>query len=72
MAHPPRRPIVRMTFEEALPGIIVETCAGIVGFLLGLGWWRITGRSVNRKFVIIWASIVGAIMFAGIIFLFIL
>ena len=63
---------MRMTLDRALPGIFVEVCTGIIGFILSLGWWKVTGRTVDRKVVLVLASIFGVIMIGGTILIFIL
>ena len=48
----------------------MDVAVGVVGFFIALGWWKISGRTVDRASTILIAKIFGGIIIFGMIMVF--
>ena len=53
------------------PLIILLLVMGFIGFFAILGWWKLSGREIDRSTILFFAKIVACIVFGGIVFAFI-
>jgi hypothetical protein len=45
--------------------LIIDIGAGIVGFVVSVGWWRLSGRKLDRDALILLGTIFGGITIFG-------
>jgi hypothetical protein len=60
------------TFSGELPAIVIDVVAGLVGFVLSLGWWKMSGRELDCSAVIFSAKMFGGITLFGMVLAFIM
>jgi hypothetical protein len=48
------------------PVRIIDIGAGIVGFVPSIGWWRLSGRTLDRDALIVMGTIFGGITIFGV------
>jgi dolichol kinase len=63
---------VAHTLSKELPVIVIDAVAGLVGFLLALGWWKASGRELDRSAVVFCAKMFAGIVLFGFVLAFIL
>jgi hypothetical protein len=54
------------------PVLLIDLIGGVVGFILALGWWKISGRTVDRDSTIFIAKIFGGIALFGMFLAFVM
>jgi hypothetical protein len=54
------------------PVLLIDLIGGIVGFVIALGWWKVSGRTVDRDSTIFIAKIFAGIALFGMILAFIM
>lgn len=57
---------------KVLPVLLIDLGMGIVGFIVGLAWWRVSGRDTDRDTVIFMVKFWGGIVLFGIVLAFIM
>jgi hypothetical protein len=55
-----------------LPVLAIDLCVGLIGFILALGWWRVSGRGTDRDTIIFLAKIFGGIALFGMVLAFVM
>ena len=51
---------------EAL-AILIDVVASVFSFVIGAGWWKVSGRAFHRDSALFWAKICGGICAFGIL-----
>lgn len=54
------------------PVLFIDLVGGIVGFIIALGWWKVSGRTVDRDSTIFIAKIFAGIALFGMVLAFIM
>jgi hypothetical protein len=54
------------------PVLLIDLIGGIVGFVVALGWWKVSGRTVDRDSTIFIAKIFAGITLFGMVLAFIM
>jgi hypothetical protein len=54
------------------PVLLIDLVGGIVGFIIALGWWKVSGRTVDRDSTIFIAKIFGGIALFGMFLAFVM
>jgi hypothetical protein len=54
------------------PVLLIDLVGGIVGFIIALGWWKVSGRTVDRDSTIFIAKIFAGIALFGMVLAFIM
>lgn len=54
------------------PVLLIDLVGGIVGFIIALGWWKVSGRNVDRDSTIFIAKIFAGIALFGMVLAFIM
>lgn len=54
------------------PVLLIDLVGGIVGFIIALGWWKVSGRTVDRDSTIFIAKIFGCITLFGMFLAFVM
>ena len=54
------------------PVLLIDLVGGIVGFFIALGWWKVSGRTVDRISTIFIAKIFAGITLLGMVLTFII
>ena len=57
---------------KILPVLLIAVVGGVGGFFLSLGWWKASGRAIDRDVVILMAKVFGSIACLGILLAFIM
>jgi hypothetical protein len=54
------------------PVLLIDLVGGIVGFIIAMGWWKVSGRTVDRDSTIFIAKIFGGIALFGMFLAFVM
>ena len=54
------------------PVLLIDLVGGIVGFIIALGWWKVSGRTVDRDSTIFIAKIFAGMALFGMVLAFIM
>lgn len=54
------------------PALFIDLIGGVVGFIVALGWWKASGRTVDRDSTIFLAKMFGGIALFGMLLAFIM
>jgi hypothetical protein len=54
------------------PVLLIDLVGGIVGFIIAMGWWKVSGRTVDRDSTIFIAKIFGGITLFGMFLAFVM
>lgn len=57
---------------KAAPVLLIDLVGGMVGFIIALGWWKVSGRTVDRDSTIFIAKIFAGIVLFGMALAFIM
>jgi hypothetical protein len=57
---------------KEVPVLLIDLVGGIVGFIIALGWWKVSGRTVDRDSTIFLAKIFGGIALFGMFLAFVM
>jgi hypothetical protein len=57
---------------KELPVLMIDLVGGIVGFVIALGWWKVSGRTLDRDTTIFIAKIFAGIALFGMVLAFIM
>ena len=57
---------------RAVPVLIIDVAGGLAGCSIALGWWKKSGRAVDRDSVMFLATLFASIALLGMVFAFIL
>lgn len=57
---------------KELPVLMIDLIGGIVGFVIALGWWKVSGRTLDRDTTIFIAKIFAGIALFGMVLAFIM
>jgi hypothetical protein len=49
------------------PVLMIDLVGGIVGFVIALGWWKVSGRTLDRDSTIFIAKIFAGITLLGMV-----
>jgi hypothetical protein len=63
--------VIASITKEA-PLLFIDLGIGIVGFIISLGWGKVTGRDMDRDTILFLAEMWGVIALLGMVFAFIL
>lgn len=56
-----------LNISKEWPALVFDPCLGVVGFLLSVGWGRVSGGEMDRDAVIFLAKLWGGIALFGIV-----
>jgi hypothetical protein len=61
-----------MESAQVAPVLVIIAGAGIVAFVISIGWWRLSGRALDRDALIVIGLFIGGITLAGIVLAFVI
>ena len=60
------------SIRKEAPAIVIDLGIGVVGFVLSVGWGKVTGRNMERDTILFLAKLWGGIALFGIVLAFIM
>ena len=60
------------SISKEAPAIVIDLGIGVVGFVLSVGWGKVTGRNMERDTILFLAKLWGGIALFGIVLAFIM
>jgi hypothetical protein len=60
------------TLTKEAPALLIDVVLSVVAFLLMAGWWKVSGRELDRDATVFLAKICGGICLFGIVLAFIM
>lgn len=59
-------------FSKEAPALVIDLGIGVVGFVLSIGWGKVTGRIMERDTILFLAKLWGCIALFGMVLAFIM
>jgi hypothetical protein len=63
---------MELSLTKEAPVLIIDVGAGIVGFVISIGWWRLSGRTLDRDALVVIGTIFGGLTIFGAILAFVM
>ena len=60
------------SISKEAPALVIDLGIGVVGFVLSVGWGKVTGRNMERDTILFLAKLWGGIALFGMILAFIM